>query len=120
VLQISDEELEELKLYATKIKLELEQQNSLPIYSPSEIASIVNRICNNIKDNKINKKSSNNKEKIKKEEESIYNTQEYKRYSVNLLDLVEIDREIKGIYDIYGKLYDELGFNRGFIKSFKK
>ncbi len=108
----SDEELEELKLYATKIKLELEQQNSLPIYSPSEIASIVDRICNNIKDNKINKKSSNNKDKIKKEEESIDNIQEYKRYSVNLLDLVEIDREIKGIHDIYGKLYDELGFNR--------
>ena len=29
-----------------------------------------------------------------------------------MLDLVEIDREIKGIHDIYGKLYDELGFNR--------
>ena len=31
-------------------------------------------------------------------------------YDVNLLDLLEEDRIIKGIHDIYGKLYEEMNF----------
>ncbi len=33
-------------------------------------------------------------------------------YDVNLLDMIEEDRIIKGIHDVYGKLYDELGFDK--------
>jgi len=33
-----------------------------------------------------------------------------KDYNVNLLDIDKEGRIIKGIHDIYGKLYDELGF----------
>ena len=32
-------------------------------------------------------------------------------YAVNLLDIEEEDRIITGIHDIYGKLYDEIGFS---------
>ncbi|PMP65392.1 MAG: hypothetical protein C0192_05235, partial [Desulfurella multipotens] len=32
-------------------------------------------------------------------------------YAVNLLDIEEEDRIIRGIHDIYGKLYDEIGFS---------
>jgi len=32
-------------------------------------------------------------------------------FNVNLLDIKEERRVIKGIHDVYGKLYDELGFN---------
>ena len=35
-----------------------------------------------------------------------------KEYDINLLDILEEDRVIKGIHDIYGKLYDELGFDK--------
>ena len=40
-------------------------------------------------------------------------------YNVNLLDLIEEDRIIKGIHDIYGKLYDELNF-KTIIKNYLK
>ena len=89
----NEEELQELKLYAQKVKLELEQEGSLPLYSPQEL-------------DKMAKQSSKRDSK-----KSVEKTKR-QMYRVNLLDMVELDRQIKGIHDIYGKLYEELGFDR--------
>ena len=101
----NDEELEELKSLANSIKIKLELDQQLPLYTPEEIEKL----------EKYSKKSSKaeNKQKISKllnqETDSSINRDEY---AVNLLDILEEDRVIKGIHDIYGKLYDELGFNK--------
>ena len=86
-IAMNDEELEELKLLANAIKRELESKNQLPLYTPDEIERASKRIS-------INKESIPNKEE----------------YAVNLLDILEEDRIVKGIHDIYGKFYDELNF----------
>jgi len=87
-----DNELEELKLYANRLKIELELKSQLPLYSVEEIKTL-------------EKKAKENK----KEQEIKENREDYE---VNLLDLLEEDRVIKGIHDIYGKLYNELGFDK--------
>ena len=89
-----DNELQELKSLAASLKADLESKNQLPLYSPQEIEDMASRACN-----KKDKKSVNIKEAINKED-----------YAVNLLDILEEDRVIKGIHDIYGKLYDEINF----------
>ena len=95
-IAMDDNELEELKKLANSIKIQLEQSEQLPLYSNEELE----RLSQEIKE----KRSIENISKDKPE------TRE--KYNVNLLDLVEEDRVIKGIHDIYGKLYDELGFDK--------
>jgi len=112
-IAMDDKELEELKLLANAIKAELESKNQLPLYTPQEIESLTKRtqekryINSQVKQNKPNRDD----------------------YAVNLLDLLEEDRVIKGIHDIYGKLYDELQFktvlpnptkNRAAVKALKE
>jgi transposase len=87
-----DKELQELKSLAVSLKAELESKNQLPLYSPQEIEDMASRAYN-----KKDKKSVNTKETIDRED-----------YAVNLLDILEEDRIIKGIHDIYGKLYNEI------------
>lgn len=98
-----DKELEELKSLANSIKIKLELDQQLPLYTPEEIEKL----------EKYSKKNSkaDDKQKISKllNQEIGINRDEY---AVNLLDILEEDRVIKGIHDIYGKLYDELGFNK--------
>jgi len=94
-IAMDDKELEELKLLANAIKIELESKNQLPLYTPQEIESLAKRAEN--------KRERNSQSKI-----SILNRDDY---AVNLLDLLEEDRIIKGIHDVYGKLYDELQFH---------
>ncbi len=84
-----DKELEELKLLANRIKIELESKDQLPLYTPDELIKRQNK-----------SKSKQKKVSVNRDE-----------YEVNLLDLIEEDRVVKGIHDIYGKLYDELQFN---------
>jgi len=97
-----EEELEELKSLAHSIKVKLELSEQLPIYSPQDIEKL----------KKYDRKPKSNKEKLEK----AINTQDSNinraDYDVNLLDTFEEDRVIKGIHDIYGKLYDELEFNK--------
>ena len=83
-----DRELEELKLLGELIKEKLEQENSLPLFAPEEI------------DKKIDKAK-------KRIEEGKYSDEDY---NVNIRNLIEEDRVIVGIHDIYGKLFDELNF----------
>jgi len=87
-----ENELEELKLYANRLKIELELKSQLPLYSVEEIETL------------------EKKAKESKKEQEIKDNRE--EYEVNLLDLIEEDRVIKGIHDIYGKLYSELGFDK--------
>jgi hypothetical protein len=93
-----DKELEELKALANSIKSELESTNQLPLYTPQEIEALAQR-----KEKKDAKSSTDN---------IFLNSSEPNRdnYAVNLLDLLEEDRIIKGIHDVYGKLYDEMNF----------
>jgi transposase len=81
-----ERELEELKLLAESIKQKLELENSLPLFTPEEL------------DNQIYKSK-------KKIDEGIYSDEDY---IVNVKNLIEEDRVITGIHDIYGKLFDEL------------
>ena len=112
-IAIDDKELEELKLLANAIKTELESKNQLPLYTPQELESLTRRA----------KEKSNNNPKSKTDEPNRDD------YAVNLLDLLEEDRVIKGIHDVYGKLYDELQFktilpnpakNRAAVKALKE
>jgi transposase len=87
-----DNELQELKSLAVSLKAELESKNQLPLYSPQEIEDMVSRACD-----KKDKESVNTEDVINRED-----------YAVNLLDILEEDRVIKGIHEVYGKLYDEI------------
>jgi len=89
---LDDKELQELKSLAASLKAELESKNQLPLYSPQEIEDMTSRACN-----KKAKESVNTEDAINRED-----------YEVNLLDVLEEDRVIKGVHDIYGKLYDEI------------
>jgi len=89
---LDDKELSELKSLAVSLKAELESKNQLPLYSPQEIEDMASRACD-----KKAKESMNTDDKINRED-----------YAVNLLDMLEEDRVIKGIHDVYGKLYDEI------------
>jgi len=89
----NDEELEELKRYAQKVKIELEQENALPLYGPEELNKLA--------------RSAQERPSVQEDAKT-----ERSKYQVNLLDLIELDRQIKGIHDIYGKLYEELGFDK--------
>ena len=90
----NDEELEELKLLATKFKAQLEAQGTLPLYTPQELEKL------ELKQQQQTKTvNDNDLDNINRDD-----------YNVNLLDLIEEDRITKGIHDIYGKLYDELNF----------
>ena len=87
-----ENELEELKLYANRLKIELELKSQLPLYSIEEIETLEKKA-----------KESKKEQEVKDNRED---------YEVNLLDLIEEDRVIKGIHDIYGKMYSELGFDK--------
>lgn len=82
-------ELKQLKMLAESIKIKLESDNQQFLISPEELASL--------------KKDSIDSEKApRKEGDDIYN--------VNLRDLIEEDRVVSGIHDVYGTLFDELGY----------
>jgi len=94
---LDDKELEELKAMANALKIELEAQEQLPLYTPQEIESLALQ-----------------QQEKKKKESSTFNididSANREDYNVNLLDILEEDRIINGIHDVYGKLYDELNF----------
>ncbi len=85
-IAFDEKELEELKVLGESIKRKLELENTLPLFTPEEI------------DKEIDKAK-------KRAEKESYSD---KDYIVNIKDLIEEDRVITGIHDIYGKLFDEL------------
>jgi|GEM_PF-98307 len=103
-IAFDDNELEELQALAHSIKVKLELSEQLPIYTPQEIEKL----------EKYERNKGKTEQKLEevttcKQDNHIVNRADF---DVNLLDMIEEDRVIKGIHDIYGKLYDELGFNR--------
>lgn len=90
---LDDYELNELKLLASAIKTKLELENTLPLYTPEEIEKQIEK----------------SKENIKRD---IYSDDDY---VVNIKDLVEEDRVITGIHDVYGKMFDELDLKNIFV-----
>ena len=101
-----DEQLEELKSLANSIKVKLELDEQLPLYTVDEIKKLKKY------EKKPSTKTTSKKEKLIKAVNSHELNINREDYDVNLLDIIEEDRVIKGIHDIYGKLYDELGFNK--------
>jgi len=101
-----DKELEELKSLANSIKIKLELDGQLPLYTPKEIEKREKEA----KEKKLREdKSRENREKLINQLDEEENRA---RFNVNLLDIEEENRVITGIHDIYGKLYDELGFDK--------
>ena len=94
-IAVDDKELEELKSLANSIKAQLEAKEQLPLYTPQEIEDLALRVRE-----RKDKQSSTLQEENRED------------YDVNLLDLLEEDRVIKGIHDIYGKLYDEFNLKK--------
>ncbi len=84
-----ERELEELKILAESIKRKLELENCLPLFTPEELDKEINRAK-------------------KKMDDGQYSDEDY---IVNVKNLIEEDRVITGIHDIYGKLFDELNLN---------
>ncbi|MCI0501219.1 MAG: IS1634 family transposase, partial [Epsilonproteobacteria bacterium] len=102
-IAFDDKELEELQSLAHSIKVKLELDTQLPIYSPQEIEEKLAKY----------EKKGEKKEKIQESSTQILDdTPNRADYDVNLLDMIEEDRVVKGIHDIFGKLYDELGFGK--------
>jgi len=103
---LDDNELEELKSLANSIKIKLELDEQLPLYTAQEFEKLEEYA----KKNKITKSNKNNAVVASvNQQDSTINRDDF---NTNLLDIIEEDRIIKGIHDIYGKMYDELGFNR--------
>ena len=88
------EELEALKALAESIKRAMEEAGQLPLFADEVVMGSKSETK---KDSVV---STSKENKAKRED-----------FNVNLLDIKEERRVIKGIHDVYGKLYDELGFN---------
>jgi transposase len=84
-----DDELEELKLLGESIKRKLELENALPLFTPEEMEIEINRAKKKIETNQYSDAD----------------------YMVNMKNLIEEDRVITGIHDVYGKLFDELNLS---------
>jgi len=87
-IAMDEQELEQLKGLAESIKWKLKQGNQTVLFGPEKTA----------------KGLAKGKIKAKTEEKS--------DYDVNLKELVEEDRVVSGIHDIYGKLFDEIGYSQ--------
>lgn len=79
----NDEELEKLKLLAESIKIKIEAGAQRLLISPEELAVL--------------------KLKAKKEKKN-------SDYKVDLRGLIEEERVVSGIHEVYGRLFDELGY----------
>ena len=84
-IAFDDKELEQLKALAESIKIKLEADNQELMFSPEKLAAM---------------------KATPKPKESDDN------YKVNLKNLTEEQRVVSGIHDIYGYLFDELGFHK--------
>jgi transposase len=82
---LQDDELNQLKLLAESIKIKLEAGDQMLLFSPEQLAR-------KRKDKRIDQKVSD------------------KDYRVNLKDLIEEQRLVSGIHDVYGALFDEFGY----------
>ena len=94
-IAMDEEELAKLKDLAESIKAKLEDGEQEMLFSPEEL-------------DRISKKAKGKKIKESR-----------KDYNVNLKDIVEEQRVISGIHNVYGALFDELGYAKA-IKNPKR
>lgn len=85
-IAMDNSELEKLKELAEFIKCKIEEERQPKLFKPEEIAKRVIKA----------KKEKRDKEKL----------------MVNIKQLREEQRSIVGIHEIYGKMYDEIGFDK--------
>ena len=101
-----DSELEKLKSLANSIKIKLELDGQLPLYTPEEIEDREKEA------QKKRKKENNYRDERGKLLNQLDEEENRAKFNVNLLDIEEEGRIITGIHEIYGKLYNELGLDR--------
>ena len=87
-IAMDDDELEKLKSLAESIKIKLEADQQELLFSPEEMA------------------------KMKEKSEKLSETITDKDYQVDIRNLKEEQRVINGIQDVYGALFEELGFKK--------
>ncbi len=85
-IAMDDEELKQLQLLAESIKIKLESVGQELLFSPEQLAKF----------------KKNPQDKKFKEDD----------YKVNLKNLIEEQRVVSGIHDVYGRMFDELGYKR--------
>jgi len=95
-IAMNEDELIPLKQLAESIKLKLEAEihNRSMLFSPEELAKLTVEFQES-------EKSKKNRLVITDED-----------YQVNLKNLKEEDRVVSGIHEVYGKLFDELGYDK--------
>lgn len=86
-IAFDDQELQQLQQLAESIKLKLEDTGQLHLFSPEELDKI----------------------KTKPVEQEAGNDDDY---NVDIRNLTEEQRLIRGIHDVYGALFDDLGYNK--------
>lgn len=89
-IAMDDNELEQLKMLAESICVKLEAGNQELLFSPEDLC-------------RLNKKAE--KTKLQETEDD---------YKVNLKNLEEQQRTVRGIHDIYGGLFDDFGYKNIF------
>jgi transposase len=103
---LDNSELEQLKNLAESIKSKLEQENQRVLFSPEELSKVKGFV----------------------RQSQVEGEKDIKAYHVDLKDILEEDRVISGIHDIYGLLFDEMGYDKvlsggsrqsGLVKIFK-
>lgn len=103
---LDNSELEQLKNLAESIKSKLEQENQRVLFSPEELSKVKGFV----------------------RQSQVEGEKDIKAYHVNLKDILEEDRVISGIHDIYGLLFEEMGYDKvlsggsrqsGLVKIFK-
>ncbi len=87
-IAMDDQELEQLKLLAESIRLKIQDEGQELLFGPEELE-------------KLNKAAAHKKSSESDED-----------YKVNLKDLTEEARVVRGIHDVYGGLFNELGYSR--------
>lgn len=87
-IAMDEEELDKLLLLAESIKIKMKAEHQGLLFSPEELATL-------------------NKKLQKTPFSETPND-----YQVNLKDLVEEGRTVSGIHDVYGTLFDELGYQK--------
>jgi transposase len=87
-IALDEDELAQLKMLAESIKTKLEADGQQALFGPEELAKT-------------------------KQKPKHYSEEDYK---VNVKNLKEESRTVSGIHDIYGELFDELGY-RGVFKN---
>jgi hypothetical protein len=89
-IAMDDNELEQLKMLAESICIKLGAGNQELLFSPEDL-------------NKLNKKVEKTRHQETEDD-----------YKVNLKNLEEQQRTVQGIHDVYGRLFDDLGYKNIF------